>query len=50
MALAERGNCARYTSKGLEEGRIIKHASMWPKSLWVRTQLRPARSASFCGH
>jgi hypothetical protein len=35
MALAERGNCARYTSKGLEEGRIIKNASMWPKSLWV---------------
>jgi len=35
VALAERGNCARYTSKGLAEGQIIKHASMWPKAVFV---------------
>ena len=33
--LAERGNCARYTSKGLAEGGIISSANMWPKAIWV---------------
>jgi len=35
IPLAERGNCARWTSKGLEKAGVVTHASIWPKSVWV---------------
>lgn len=33
--VAERGNCAFWTSKGLKEARVLSSTSMWPKSLWI---------------
>eukprot|EP01104_Vermistella_antarctica_P011585 TRINITY_DN3250_c0_g1_i1.p1 TRINITY_DN3250_c0_g1~~TRINITY_DN3250_c0_g1_i1.p1 ORF type:complete len:435 (-),score=87.15 TRINITY_DN3250_c0_g1_i1:96-1295(-) len=33
--VVERGNCARYTSKGLHEGGFVQNVSMWPKSIWI---------------
>jgi hypothetical protein len=33
--LAERGNCARYTSKGLLKANLVTKTSMWPKSIWI---------------
>ena len=33
--LAERGNCARYTSEGLVAAGVSTNVSMWPKSIWV---------------
>ncbi|KAL6075885.1 Transmembrane protein [Balamuthia mandrillaris] len=34
--LAERGNCARFTSAGLVEGGLLYRPTMWPKSIWVQ--------------
>ncbi len=35
MQFVERGNCARWTSKGLEKAGVLTRISMWPKSIWI---------------
>eukprot|EP01087_Luapelamoeba_hula_P020816 TRINITY_DN715_c4_g1_i1.p1 TRINITY_DN715_c4_g1~~TRINITY_DN715_c4_g1_i1.p1 ORF type:complete len:407 (-),score=67.59 TRINITY_DN715_c4_g1_i1:33-1253(-) len=35
LFLAERGNCARFSSMGLVQGKIVRSPSLWPKSIWV---------------
>jgi hypothetical protein len=35
LGIAERGNCAMYTSKGLREAGVVSRWSMWPKSIWI---------------
>jgi len=31
----ERGNCARWTSKGLLKAGVVTKSTMWPKSVWI---------------
>eukprot|EP01124_Arcella_intermedia_P005978 TRINITY_DN13507_c0_g1_i3.p1 TRINITY_DN13507_c0_g1~~TRINITY_DN13507_c0_g1_i3.p1 ORF type:complete len:258 (-),score=52.36 TRINITY_DN13507_c0_g1_i3:45-818(-) len=33
--IAERGNCARWTSKGLKEAGVLRFSSLFPKKIWV---------------
>lgn len=33
--IAERGNCAFWTSNGLKKAGVIENVSMWPKSIFV---------------
>jgi hypothetical protein len=35
MSIAERGNCARFTSMGLVEAGVLRHPSLWPKKIAV---------------
>jgi len=35
LKIAERGNCALWTSKGLVEADLVRWPSTWPKSIWV---------------
>lgn len=36
LAWAEQGNCARWTSAGLEFAGLMGYKSMWPKTIWIR--------------
>ncbi|KJE91653.1 hypothetical protein CAOG_02761 [Capsaspora owczarzaki ATCC 30864] len=47
--LAERGNCAFWTSKGLKEAGVVQHVSMWPKSIWIDMFENSTRSAGIGG-
>lgn len=33
--ISERGNCARWSSLGLQEARILKRRSVWPKAIFI---------------
>lgn len=33
--IAERGNCARWSSKGLVHAGVLNNHVMWPKSVWI---------------
>lgn len=35
LNIAERGNCAIWTSKGLVEAELLRWPNAWPKSIWV---------------
>eukprot|EP01098_Paradermamoeba_levis_P009853 TRINITY_DN4124_c0_g1_i2.p1 TRINITY_DN4124_c0_g1~~TRINITY_DN4124_c0_g1_i2.p1 ORF type:complete len:276 (-),score=79.08 TRINITY_DN4124_c0_g1_i2:130-957(-) len=35
LQMSPRGNCAQWTSKGLEKAGVITRTSMWPKSIWI---------------
>jgi len=35
IAIAERGNCALWTSRGLQDAGIVFYPSFWPKSIWI---------------
>lgn len=35
LNIAERGNCAMWTSKGLVEADLLRWPNAWPKSIWV---------------
>lgn len=44
--IAERGNCARWTSKGLVVAGVATKPSMWPKSVWINIFENTHRTAT----
>lgn len=44
--MAERGNCARWTSLGLQEAGIVTRRSVWPKSIFIDILENTKRSAA----
>lgn len=57
IPMIQYGNCARWTSEGLQHAGIITHKSYWPKAIWInmfenykKTQIKSLDNMSVISH